>query len=188
MNKMIHSIILKFPYWLLRKLTCFGSHEGYAGDIEEEFEERIRHEGKRKALGWIWFHAMASVPRTFKIYFTWSCIMFKNYFKIALRHIRKYKLYALLNITGLVVGFTCSLLIFLYVRYELSYYTYHENKDTIYRVVQKQVGNVWLGTDLWNATCGMLKPALLEHFPEVLKATRVYHRGGDGEPSGKPFH
>lgn len=174
------------PYWILKKCV-FGMKEGYAGDIEEEFEERIWQEGKRKAIVWIWFHAMVAVPKTFKIYFTWSFIMMNNYLKIALRHIRKYKLYAVLNITGLAVGFTCALLIFLYVRYELSYDRYHEHRDTIYRVVQKQVGNVWLGTDLWNATCGLLKPTLLEHVPEVLKATRVYHRVGTVHHRGNHF-
>jgi len=155
----IQNKILRFPYWLIKKYV-FGMKEEYAGDIEEEFEDRIRHEGKRKARRWIWVHAIVAIPDAFKSYFIWGGSMFKNYFKIALRHIRKYKMYAVLNIIGLVVGFTCSLLIFLYIRYEMSYDTYHENKDTIYRVVQKQVGNVWLGTDMWNATCGMLKPAL----------------------------
>ena len=31
----------RFPYWALKKCTIFGCREGFAGDIEEEFEERL---------------------------------------------------------------------------------------------------------------------------------------------------
>ena len=104
--------------------------------------------------------------------------MLKNYLTTAIRHLRKQKAFALINIAGLTIGIACSTLILLYVQYELSYDTYHDNANNIYRAVQKQTGNVWRGTDMWNATCGMLKPTLLEYFPEVLRVSRVYHAGG----------
>ena len=99
--------------------------------------------------------------------------MMKNFFKIAFRHFQKHKLFTFLNITGLVIAFTCALLIFLYVRYELSYDRYHKNADNLYRVVQQQIGNTWRGTDLWNATTSKLKPTLIENFPEITKGAIV---------------
>jgi putative ABC transport system permease protein len=102
--------------------------------------------------------------------------MLKNYLTTAIRHFRKQKAFSMINVASLTIGIACSILILLYVQYELSYDTYHKNARNIYRVVQKQTWNVWRGTDMWNATCGMLKPTLLENFPEVLKVSRVMRR------------
>ena len=62
--------------------------------------------------------------------------MITNYIKIALRVLLKFKVYSLINITGLAVGMTCSLLIVLYVMDELSYDRYHEHASDAYRVAQ----------------------------------------------------
>ncbi|MCP4724040.1 MAG: ABC transporter permease, partial [bacterium] len=53
--------------------------------------------------------------------------MFINYLKIAIRNIKKYKGYSLINISGLAIGLACCILIFLYLQYEYSYDKYHEN-------------------------------------------------------------
>ena len=60
--------------------------------------------------------------------------MLKNYFKIALRNLRKNPGYSFINIFGLALGMGVSILILLYVQYELSYDTYHDNSDRIVRV------------------------------------------------------
>ena len=57
--------------------------------------------------------------------------MLENYVKIALRNLRKYKGYSLINVFGLALGIACCLLIFLYVRDELSYDRFHEHADRI---------------------------------------------------------
>ena len=61
--------------------------------------------------------------------------MLRNYLKIALRHIRKHKVYSFINIAGLAVGMGCCLLIFLFVRDELAFDRYHEKADRIFRLV-----------------------------------------------------
>jgi len=63
--------------------------------------------------------------------------MLKNYFKIALRNLAKYKGYSFINIAGLAIGMACCLLIFLYVQDELSYDRYHDKADRIYRVIEE---------------------------------------------------
>lgn len=60
--------------------------------------------------------------------------MIKNYFKIALRHLLKSKLYAAVNIIGLAIGITSCLLIGIYIADELSYDRFHKNADRIARV------------------------------------------------------
>jgi hypothetical protein len=61
--------------------------------------------------------------------------MIQNYILITLRSLWKNKTHTLINILGLSLGITCSILIFLIIRFELSYDTYHPNKERIYRVV-----------------------------------------------------
>lgn len=63
--------------------------------------------------------------------------MLKNYLLIALRVFNKHKLYTLINIGGLTIGFAVSLLIMLYVLDELSYDRFHDKVDGIYRVTTK---------------------------------------------------
>ena len=60
--------------------------------------------------------------------------MFSSYFKIAFRHIRRQKLYTMINVTGLAIGMACSILILLFAYGELTVDNFHENVDRIYRV------------------------------------------------------
>ncbi len=64
--------------------------------------------------------------------------MFKNYFKTAWRNIRKNKVFAFINITGLAIGIAASLILFIIVKYELSYDTFQKNYSSIYRVVTQE--------------------------------------------------
>jgi putative ABC transport system permease protein len=61
--------------------------------------------------------------------------MFKNYLKTAWRSLVRNKAFSLINITGLSIGIAASLLLFIVVRYEMSYDTFQPNFDRIYRVV-----------------------------------------------------
>lgn len=60
--------------------------------------------------------------------------MLKNYLKIAWRNLLRNKAYSFINILGLAIGIAASVLIFLYVRDEMSYDRYHAKADRIYRI------------------------------------------------------
>ncbi len=62
--------------------------------------------------------------------------MFKNYLKVAVRNLRRWKGYAAINVFGLAVGLACFVLIALFVRDELAFDRYHEKADRIYRMVE----------------------------------------------------
>jgi putative ABC transport system permease protein len=47
--------------------------------------------------------------------------MFKNYLRIAFRNLWRHRVFSFLNIMGLTMGMTACFLVFLYVRFELSY-------------------------------------------------------------------
>lgn len=93
--------------------------------------------------------------------------MFKNYLKIAWRNLLKNKGYSIINIGGLATGLACFLLISLFISNELSFDTYHEKKDHIYRVVHHRSEEDPTDTWIWgNAPVG---PALKSDFPEIVE-------------------
>ena len=63
-------------------------------------------------------------------------MMIKNYIKIAVRNIRKNKVYSIINILGLTIGIAGFLLIYLFINNELSYDDFHKDKDKIFRVIR----------------------------------------------------
>ena len=63
--------------------------------------------------------------------------MLAHYLKIAFRITRKSGTISLLNIIGLSAGMAVCIIIFLYVRYELSFDRYHKDYRRIYRIEQQ---------------------------------------------------
>ncbi|MGE5796257.1 MAG: ABC transporter permease [Ignavibacteria bacterium] len=97
--------------------------------------------------------------------------MLKNYFKIALRNLKKNKGNSLINILGLAVGIASCIVILLYVQNELSYDKFYKNADSIYRVYVKSSIN---GVESCNCkTAAPLGSTLVSNFPEVIKYTRI---------------
>ncbi|WP_405562752.1 ABC transporter permease [Polaribacter sp. Asnod6-C07] len=67
--------------------------------------------------------------------------MFKNYIKIALRNLLKNKVYSLINILGLAIGITATVMIGLWINDELNYNNHFENSNTIAQVLQNETYN-----------------------------------------------
>ncbi|MTI87900.1 MAG: FtsX-like permease family protein [Balneolaceae bacterium] len=63
--------------------------------------------------------------------------MFKNYIKLAFRNLFKHKTHTLINVGGLTLGIVCSTIIFLLIQFDLSFDTWHNDSDQIYRVVKE---------------------------------------------------
>ncbi|PRY10337.1 putative permease [Pontibacter ummariensis] len=97
--------------------------------------------------------------------------MYKNYLKMAYRNLMRHKVFSLINISGLALGMTCSILILLWVKDEVSMNRFHEDIDNLYRVmeVQSYPGADDLTTD---ANPGPLAEALEQELPEVKHAVR----------------
>ena len=97
--------------------------------------------------------------------------MIKNYFKIALRNIKRYSAYSILNISGMAIGMACAILILLWVQDEWSYDRHFKNADDLYRVIENQ--NFSGGeVSLLAATPGALATALKEEYPEIIRSSR----------------
>ncbi|MGD8306792.1 MAG: ABC transporter permease, partial [Ignavibacteria bacterium] len=99
--------------------------------------------------------------------------MFINYIKMIIRNIWGNKGYALITTLGLSIGITAFILISFYVNYELSYDTYNENYDNIYRVATKFVGHTHAGVDKLAVVRSATGPAMVSEMPEVISCFRI---------------
>jgi len=96
--------------------------------------------------------------------------MLKNYFKIALRTLQKYKGYTLINVFGLAIGMASAILIMLYVQDELSYDQHHQKKDRIYRVTfQGKIRSSEIKSALSSNPMG---PVMRDEYPAIEEMTR----------------
>src|SRR5665648_369163 len=50
------------------------------------------------------------------------------------RSFYRFKYYTLVNLFGLILGLSCSIVLFLYVSFEFSYDQFHTDKDRIFRM------------------------------------------------------
>jgi len=96
--------------------------------------------------------------------------MFKNYLKVALRNLRRHKVYSLINILGLSIGMACFLLIVFYIQFQRSYDNFHENGKNIYQVVRVNRR----GDDVERRvnTGAPLAPLMLENLSGIDEAVR----------------
>lgn len=98
--------------------------------------------------------------------------MLRNNLKMAWRNLMRHKVFSLINISGLALGMTCSILILLWVKDELSFDRFHAQGEQLYRVMQIQ--HYPGADDLTTAShSGLLAEAMEQDLPEVEDAVRV---------------
>ena len=101
--------------------------------------------------------------------------MFKNYLKTLLRNMQKNKLHTAINVVGLSVAFTCSILLTVMLYNEFSFDNFHENKSRLFKL--HRFGNSPEGLDV---SSSMAYPAAAVAKSEnigIEKATRIKNRG-----------
>ena len=102
--------------------------------------------------------------------------MIKNYIKTAWRSLLHNKSYATLNIVGLAVGIAACLLIFLIIKYETSFDTYHTKRDHIYRVITLQDASD--GTEYISGVPFPTAPGLRLDFPQLKQVASILKADG----------
>jgi putative ABC transport system permease protein len=93
--------------------------------------------------------------------------MLFNYLKITFRNILKHKSYSAINVFGLMIGMTACILIGMYIKEELSFDDFHENKD---RIAVIAIDHAYFGT--MATTPYPLADAISSQIPEAEAATR----------------
>ncbi len=97
----------------------------------------------------------------------------KHLLKITYRRLTREKLYTLINILGLSLGMASALLIFLFIRFETTYDTYHNEHERIYRI----------GSDFgihgqqegYAVSAAPMAPKLVEEFDEIESYLRIFY-------------
>lgn len=99
--------------------------------------------------------------------------MFIHYLKTVFRIFKSTKLFSFINIVGLTIGMTSSLLLIHYVIYEKSYDRFHPDSELIYRLCYERTSEE--GTQVKFASC--CPPAadfIKGAYSEVEKISRIY--------------
>ena len=100
-----------------------------------------------------------------------SMSLFKNYFLSLTRYAVRDKFFFILNLLGLAVGITASILIFIYIRDQVTYDTHNENFKRIYRLE----GDFFINEkqDLTAIVQIPLAPTLEDEYPEIEASARI---------------
>jgi putative ABC transport system permease protein len=103
-----------------------------------------------------------------------KAIMFRNYLKTAWRNLLRQKGSTLINIAGLTLGMSASLVLFLMVVHFSSFDNFHSKRDRIYRVVNQSEGNQ--GKNYQAGVPAVLPDAFRNDFPEVQEVVFMSYR------------
>lgn len=162
---------IQFLRWFCREDYL----EEIEGDLTEVFRKRHKIEPRKSNWEFTW-----SVIKYFRPEFIKSLRyspqpnsigMYKNYLIVALRVFNREKLYSLINVTGLALGVLCCLMIYLFIRDEISYDKFHNDADRIYRVAAAYMRQgQWepYSTNAWR-TAELIKT----NFGEVEQMVRI---------------
>jgi putative ABC transport system permease protein len=121
-------------------------HAHIEGDLLEEYGERVKRIGKRKAdLQFVIDVLLLFRPSIIKPMEGYQNLnnygMLKNYFKIGWRNLIRNRSNTAINVVGLSLGITCSIILFLIVKHGVSFDRFHSKGERIYRVVSKTRNN-----------------------------------------------
>lgn len=184
----------KFLEWFLKE----DYYEDVQGDLEEEYQFLIKSKGLSRARRWYnWQIIRLFKPDMAKKIEAHNSIekettMFKNYFKIGLRNLWKYKSSSIINVIGLSTGIAAFVLIALFVKDELSYDRHHEHADNIYRVTVKNYTAEGDVSRHWAFASAGHANRLKDDYSEITHATRFFPwafpdlKHGDQEFLGEP--
>lgn len=99
--------------------------------------------------------------------------MITNFFKTFIRTLNRNRVFTLINLFGLTVGFACSILIYLFIQHELSYDRTLPKHEDIYRIS-------WIAEHSQTRTPHPMAQAMRRDFPEVKNAVSISPWYGTG--------
>ncbi|HEX6890695.1 MAG TPA: ABC transporter permease, partial [Chryseolinea sp.] len=172
---------LQPPRWvnsMIESLAPEELAEEIQGDLYELYLKDIHDKGQRHAnvryiTNGIGFLLKAFFWRKNRYYN--PSPMLTSYFKMSRRTLLANKGTTTINIVGLVTGIASALVIFSVIRYELSYDSFHTNRDRIYRMVRVT------GNENLEYRSGISYPvpvAMKAEIPSIEKLAPVEYFGG----------
>lgn len=170
----------KLPGKILSWICKSDLLEEIEGDLWEHYQILRAEKPRWKAQLGYWFHtfhflrpfALKGIghPESSGLN---SIIMYKSYFKFAMRNMWRQKMHTAFNLIGLVLAFVVCSFIFLHLRSELSYDSFHEHSEDIYRVA-------WMNENPQTRTPHPMAQAMVSDFPQVQAAVSLSPIYGSG--------
>lgn len=163
-------MLKRIALWLFKSYCHPDFQEDILGDLDEYYELNLSKKGKRYAN----VKFLADVILLFRLSLLKKQLiskqplytaMVKNIFKTALRVFWRERAYSVMNILGLTVGITASVLLLLYVQSEKSVNKFHKDIDQIYQVMSHQTYEGRIRT--FNETPGPLVTTFKDEMPEI---------------------
>ena len=101
--------------------------------------------------------------------------MLRNFLTVALRNIWRNKVFSLINVAGLAIGISASLVIFLIVDYEFSFEKFQKDRDRIFRIVSVMH---FPDQEFKNSgSCLPLIPMVRQSIPAIEQSTTFWNQG-----------
>ncbi len=166
------------PRWAQRLLHWYCRPrllEDLEGDLNEYFDRNVRTKGAARArlvyaLDVLKFCRPYTVRKPRPLHLSLHTIMLGSYLKTSRRSLVRHKLFSFINIIGLGISMSVGLLMIAMLSDLLSYDSFHEKKDRMYRVITRNhpVGQSPVGLASTSVKAGM---KIRETMPGVEKIT-----------------
>lgn len=156
--------------WLLARMFPDQGSYTTLGDLAEVYHHLASAYGARRANAWYWMQWARSLGPFFVNILYWGGIMFRNYLIIALRTLRRQKVYTIINVFGLALAIACAVLIYSFVRSEMTYDTFHAGYQQIYRVTSVVH---FRDIEQWDSTPFPLATVIEEQAPGLEAVARL---------------
>jgi putative ABC transport system permease protein len=174
-----NGIIFRFLKWICPAHLF----EEIEGDLIQRFNRDSSRYGIRTAKRLLYWNALRFLRpgiilrNKFSMELT-QLYMLRTNLVLACRSMIRTKVFSFINILGLSLSMTVCLLIFYFVRFELSYDDFHTHAHNIYRVATKVTLQNEVINHETNTYVG-IRRALLDKFPEVKASTSIGSFGSD---------
>lgn len=171
--------------WLFRQFCGDALVEDLLGDLDEIYFHRIS-KGNRFGANVHYWKQVISLIFSYGIvrrkkdaalplhYHRNRLDMFRNYIKISYRSLKKQRTFAILNMVGLAMGMSVTLIVLaLYVDVS-NFDNFHQDQDRIYRVVSEIEENG--DSRLYASSSPGLHELLASQIPDIENSVRINNR------------
>lgn len=168
MNRRIPKIAEK----ILQLILPENLRDYASGDFEEIYNSKYEKQGRIYAVLWCYYSILVNIPGYLFLSFKNGGAMFLTNLKISFRHLRRQKIFSVINITGLTLSLIATIFIWLWINDELNYDKFHKNIESLY-TVEVKFGQADKET-IWSATPQMLGEQLQKDFNEITEFVTLY--------------
>lgn len=163
--------IPKYVKFILNILLPQKDKDTILFSYSELFSQLSDEKGNFHAQLWLIMEIVKSIPGLVFSSLLLNMAMTKSYFKLAWRNLYRNKISSLINIFGLAVSISVSLVLFLWIIEMYDRDTFHEKADRIFTIYS----SLELGSNirLYGTTPTPLGPTITEELPQIEKSVRI---------------